>query len=186
VLRVNTTVVTVVAPADAAPLEGLRTGNVRIVRPASDASPLDRAMTASRLVSARSAPYVLHDADPLAWVADAWTDRFDGRGVVGDLEVAVSETLARWRAGSLELPDYYLLVDPEGLEPTRRHWYMGVLGSAAPARVVPARPAVSVIDQLGTLPPGPWWPDLDRLLVDLDRVVPDQVGRPGSPESSSG
>ncbi|MGD9796598.1 MAG: hypothetical protein AB7H43_03765 [Acidimicrobiia bacterium] len=180
-LSLNTTVVAVIAPGEAAPLDGLRAGNVRVVRADPDAPPLDRALAAWREASGTSAPYVVHDADPLAWVAEAWIRRFDGAGAAGELEVAVSETLARWRARSLDLPDYYLLVDPEGLGVTRRHWYLGVLGAAAAARVVPARPAVGLLDQLGALPPGPWWPDLDRLVADLDRVVPDQVGRLGPP-----
>jgi hypothetical protein len=30
--------------------------------------------------------------------------------------------------------------------------------------------------QLGELPTGPWWPDLDRLLADIDHVLPEQAG----------
>ncbi len=37
----------------------------------------------------------------------------------------------------VELPDYYLVLDPESWAPTRRHWYLGVL--ARSARVVPDR-----------------------------------------------
>ena len=36
-------------------------------------------------------------------------------------------TLARWRVGSIELPDYYVVLDAEAMVPTRRHWYLGVL-----------------------------------------------------------
>jgi hypothetical protein len=28
---------------------------------------------------------------------------------------------------------------------------------------------------IATLASGRWWPDLDRLLADVDRVVPDRV-----------
>ena len=107
---------------------------------------------------------------------NAWVRRFDGDGPIGELEVVVSDTLARWRAGSIELPDYYLVLDAETWTPTRRHWYLGVLHAAAPARVVPVANADAAAAALARLTPGRWWPDLDDLLHDIDRVVPDQVG----------
>ena len=139
-LRVNTTVVAAVAPTtgDASPLDHVRAANVRVLRPDTDVAALDRAVVAWEQARRTSAPYLLHDADPLAWVADAWARRFQEEGSAGDLEVAVTETLARWRARSLDLPDYYLLADPEGLSPIIRHWFLGLLGSAAPSRVVTA------------------------------------------------
>ena len=178
-LAVNTTVVAVVAPSGAAPLDGLRAANVRVLRADVEDPPLDRALAVSEQARRTSTPYVLHDADPLAGVAAAWVRHFDGQGEVGDLEIAVSEILARWRARSLDLPDYYLVVDPEALAPTARHWYLGVLGSTAPSRVVPAPPSTRLVDAIAELRPGPWWPDLDRLLAGIDRVVPDHVGAPG-------
>jgi hypothetical protein len=178
VLAVNTTVVAVVAPEDEKPLDAVRGANVRTIETEPDAPALDRAMAAYQTAQRTRAPYLLHDADPLAAVADAWARRFEGTGPAGELEVAVSETLARWRARSLDLPDYYLVVDPEALSPTLRHWYLGVLGSAAPARVVAGQPSTPVADQLGTLRSGPWWPELDRLLDGIDEVVPDQAGLP--------
>jgi hypothetical protein len=40
-------------------------------------------------------------------------------------------------------------------------------------------PADATADKLratiGNLASGRWWPDLDRLLADVDRVVPDQL-----------
>jgi hypothetical protein len=176
VLKVNTTVIAVVAPADATPLDAVRAANVRVLRSEPDTPALERATLAWEQARRTTAPYLLHDADPLAWVADAWARRFDGQGAVGELEVAVAETLARWRARSLDLPDYYLVVGPEGFSPTLRHWFLGVLGSAAPTRVVTTRPSIPVVDHLGDLRPGPWWPELDRVLADIDRVVPDQAG----------
>jgi hypothetical protein len=189
VLAVNTTVVAVVAPDDEKPLDGVRAANVRTIEPEPEAPALDRAVAAYEGARRTRAPYLLHDADPLAAVADAWARRFEGRGPAGELEVAVAETLARWRARSLDLPDYYLVIDPEALSPTLRHWYLGVLGSAAPARVVAGQPATPVADQLGTLRSGPWWPELDRLLDGIDRVVPDQAGdiasrTTGAPETT--
>src|SRR3712207_7746001 len=49
----------------------------------------------------------------------------------------------------------------------RSHWYLGFLHAAAPARVVPA---TSIVDELGRLPTGRWWPDLDRLLDGVESV----------------
>jgi hypothetical protein len=172
VLRVNTTVVAVVAPAtgDVSPLEQVRAANVRVLRPDADAPALDRAIAAWEQARRTNTPYLLHDADPLAWVANAWARRFQQEDSPGDLEVAVAETLARWRARSLDLPDYYLLADPEGLSPILRHWFLGLLGSTAPSRVVTGRAGPPLVDRLADLHPGPWWPDLDR-------VLPEQLGR---------
>jgi hypothetical protein len=119
-------------------------------------------------------PYLVHDADPLALVADAWVRRFDEQGPAGELEVAVRETVGPWRARAIELPDYYLLLDPGSWGATRRHWYLGLLHRAAPSRVVPAD-ADRVQATIATLASGRWWPELDRLLADVDRVVPDRV-----------
>jgi hypothetical protein len=129
-------------------------------------------------------PYLVHDADPLAAVADTWVRRFDEAGPIGELEVAVSETLARWRVGSIEMPDYYLVLDAESWPPTRRHWYLGVLHAAAPARVVPVPDPDAAARMLPRLSAGAWWPDLDDLLAGIEQVVPDQVV-PGSEGSSA-
>jgi hypothetical protein len=187
VLSVNTTVIALVAPpaagtGDAGPLDDVRATNVRVLRIDADAPALERAASAYEQARRTRTPYLLHDADPLAWVADAWAERFEGPNVAGALEVAVAETLARWRARSLDLPDYYLVVDPEGFSPVLRHWFLGVLGSAAPRRVVTGRPEAPVVDRLVDLRPGPWWPDLDRLLADLDRILPEQAGLGPAPQ----
>ena len=169
--RHATTVVAVVGTGARAAVESLRgRANVRVVV-------TDDPEAAWRLAAGASVPYLVHDADPLAAVADAWVRRFDEGGAVGELEVAVADVVARWRSGSVGLPDYYLVVDAEELLPTRRHWYLGVLHGAAPARVVPAAgsgPALA--DELGRLPTGRWWPDVDRLLEGVESVVPDRVG----------
>jgi hypothetical protein len=181
VLRVNTTVVAVVGPTGASsPLEHVRAANVRVFRPDRAATALERAVMASEQARRTNTPYLLHDADPLAWVADAWSQRFEDRGSAGDLEVAVAETLARWRARSLDLPDYYLLPDPEGLNPILRHWFLGLLGAAGPDRVVTTRPGAPVVDRLADLHPSPWWPDLDLVLAGIDRVLPEQLGGSGT------
>jgi hypothetical protein len=135
---------------------------------------LERATRALSAGARTNLPYALHDADPLAMVADAWVRLFDGEGPVGELEVAVTETIARWRRRAIELPDYYLLVQPEAWTPTRRHFYLGVVASVAPARVVVTDGNLTAaIAGLGT---GRWWPDLDRLLDGIDRQVPDRAG----------
>jgi hypothetical protein len=159
--RTSTTVIAVIGDAgDArASVERLgRAANVVALVPPVDDPPLDRAVGAWHDAACAHSPYFVHDADPLA-------------------EVAVAETLARWRPGSIELPDYYLALDADTWSPTRRHWYLGVLHAAAPARVVPVT-GTDAEATLGRLGSGRWWPDLDQLLEGVDRVAPDQVGAP--------
>jgi hypothetical protein len=167
-----------VGPGTGAVLRALESAaNVRVPTIDDDASPLDRAVTATGVAAGAHAPYLVHDADPLAVVADAWVRYFDGTGPRGELEVAVSETLARARTGAIELPDYYVVLDPEQLEATRRHFWLGLLHRDAVARVVPAHPdATSVLTALGTLGPGRWWSPLDDLLRGIEHEVPDQIG----------
>jgi hypothetical protein len=176
-MRLSTTVVALVGERAPECLEALRqAANVRVVRPDPQDAPLERAMAAYRVAAGTNVPYLAHDADPLAPVADAWIRRFDQQGPAGELEVAVSETLQRWRADSIALPDYYLVLDADTWEATRRHWYLGFLHRAAPSRVVPtAGTASAVTEQLPRLASGRWWPGLDRLLEDVDRVVPDRA-----------
>jgi hypothetical protein len=176
VLVANMTVVAVVGPEGSHPLAGIQAENVRVFETDPAAPALDRAVAACERARSSAAPYLVHDADPLAVVAEAWAAWFDGQGARGDLELAVTETLARWRTGALDLPDYYLVIDPEAFGPTVRHWYFGVLGAAAPTRVVASEPATPVVDQLTALRSGRWWPGLDHLLDGIDRTVPDRAG----------
>ena len=67
-LAAHTTVVAVVAGADAAPLASVRAANVRVV-PAGDGAPVERATKAYEEARRTTLPYLVHDADPLAWVA---------------------------------------------------------------------------------------------------------------------
>lgn len=173
--RLSSTVVVVAgehAPRVLAGLEGLH--NVRtVVR--GDRGPAE--VTAS-LAWASAATYVVHDADPLAGVADAWAGFFDGTEPVGGLEAAIETTLAELDAERLVLPDYYIVLEPDDLPPTRRHWWLGVLAGAAPARVVPAPASASAVAEvLGRLAAGRWWPaDVARWLRELPRTVPDRAG----------
>jgi hypothetical protein len=175
--RTSTTVVAVVGGTARACVERLDRGaNVATLVPDPDDPALDRAVAAWNAATRMHTPYFAHDADPLGAVADAWVRRYDEQGPMGELEVAVSDTLARWRAGSLDLPDYYLVLDTEAWGPTRRHWYLGVLHRAAPARVVPVPNADAASSVLSRLSAGRWWPNLDDLLDRVDQVVPDKVG----------
>lgn len=149
--------------------------NVATMRPDPDGDDLDRAVAAWSDASRAHTPYVAHDADPLSVVADAWVRYYDDVGPIGELEVAVAETLARWRVGSIELPDYYVVLGAETWAPTRRHWYLGVLHRASPPRVVPVPDADAAAAALARLATGRWWPDLDTLLTGIERQVPDRV-----------
>jgi hypothetical protein len=177
VQRVSTTVVALVGPEARALAEALgEAANVRAVLPDAEAAPLDRAVQAWREAQGAHIPYLVHDADPLAEVAAAFERWYDQKAGRGELEVAVTETVARWRARNLELPDYYLVVDAESLGATSRHWYLGFLHQASPVRVLPA-PAdpLGAAARITHLPAGRWWPDLDRLLADVDRAVPNAI-----------
>jgi hypothetical protein len=166
----------VVAGGEAAgvvrPLDGL--ANVRAA-----AVPDDEA--ARELVAQSHTAYVVHDADPLAGLATAWTGFFDGNDTPGTLEVAVEATLSALRRGSVVLPDYYVVLDPQSLPPTEKHWWLGVLAGASPSRVIPAAAsAAAVAGVLSRLPSGRWWPEPpDEWLRGLTRAVPDRVGVPG-------
>jgi hypothetical protein len=183
--RTSTTVVAVVGTGAAECVHRLgEAANVVAVSIDVDDPPLDRAVATWSEVTRAHTPYLVHDADPLAAVADAWVRHFDEEGAIGELEVAVAETLARWRVESIELPDYYLVLDAEAWSATRRHWYLGVLHRAAPARVVPVPDPDAAARALPRLGAGAWWPDLDDLLAGVEQVVPDQLS-PGSAGASA-
>ncbi|GHE81545.1 hypothetical protein GCM10017786_10020 [Amycolatopsis deserti] len=169
--RPNSTVVVLAGSGSAQILAGL--DGLANVRVASSGEP-------AALVGQTHAAYVVHDRDPLAGVADAWAGFFDRQAPPGTLEVAIEAAVADLRRGATLLPDYYLVLDPESLPATGKHWWLGVLAGAAPSRVVPAAPTVSAVrEALSRLPAGRWWPDdVETWLRDLVRVVPDQVGLP--------
>jgi hypothetical protein len=148
-------------------------------RPANSSQSYAKARSARELIVRAPGPYVVHDADPLGPVADAWLGLFEGRSTPDRLDIAVEETIRGIRAGELFMPDYYTVLDPESLSETRRHWWLGVMSEAAPARVVPAPAAISAVrDTLANLPMGRWGPDPpDEWLRGLRDVVPDQAGR---------
>jgi hypothetical protein len=185
--RTGTTVVAVVGDDASECVRRLGEAvNVVPVSVAPDDPPLDRAVATWAEATRAHTPYLVHDADPLTAVADAWVRHFDEQGPIGELEVAVAETLARWRVGSIELPDYYLVLDAERWEATRRHWYLGVLHRAAPARVVPVPDPDDAARTLPRLGAGAWWPDLDDLLGGIEQVVPDRLTPAQSSSDSAG
>jgi hypothetical protein len=125
------------------------------------------------------APYAVHDVDPLGDVGRSWVAYFDESAPVGTLEVAVEELIARLRRGVATLPDYFIVIEPESLPVTERHWWLGAVAAAAPSRIVPAPATASGIAHvLAALPSGRWWPDDHATwLRGLASVIPDRVGR---------
>jgi len=184
--RTGTTVVAIVGTGAADCVRRLgEATNVVAVSVDADDPPLDRAVATWSQATRAHAPYLVHDADPLSAVADAWVRHFDEEGPIGELEVAVAETLERWRVGSIELPDYYLVLDAEAWGATRRHWFLGLLHQAAPARVVPVPDPDAASRMLPRLGAGAWWPDLDDLLGGIEQAVPDQLAPVVSAASES-
>jgi hypothetical protein len=172
--RLSSTVVVVAGERADQVVSGLGSlHNVRALT-AGDRTPAE--VTAA--LPAVSATYVVHDADPLADVRDAWVGFFDETVPPGGLEVAIEATLGALDAERVLLPDYYIVLDPAEMPPTRRHWWLGVLAGAAPTRVVPVNAsAVTVGEALARLGAGRWWPaDLAGWLRGLPKVVPDQAG----------
>jgi hypothetical protein len=175
VQRSSATVVCIVGDVD---IDALARANVSTLSPAKDLGALERAMRATEAAGGAHAPYFVHDADPLVLVVDAWVRLFEGSGPIGELEVAVAETLARVRAQTVELPDYYLVVDGEAMTPTRRHWYFGVLHDAVPLRVVPVGGSGhhilgTILGTLEHLAATRWWPPFPQLLEGIERRAPD-------------
>jgi hypothetical protein len=175
VQRSSATVVCVVGDVD---VVTLARANVSTISPPKDLTPLERAARATDAASGAHAPYFVHDADPLALVADAWVRLFEASGPIGEVEVAVAETLARVRVQTLELPDYYLVADADAMTPTRRHWYFGVLHDAVPLRVVPVPASGSpIVDALEGLHATRWWPPVPQLLDRIEHRAPDAAPR---------
>lgn len=185
--RNPSTVVVLVGETGDALLSALaRSMNISVVRPGEgDADSLERAAEALGRAARSGSPYVLVPADPLAAVAAQWRAMWDvSRESPGsaDFELQAGLALAAWRAGRFELPDYYLEVTTEqGLEEQGPDLYLGPLRSARAHRVaLVAAPdgqerAARVLQTLGSLRPGPWWPPLDDLLELARRFYPLSV-----------
>jgi hypothetical protein len=149
-----------------------RSANVSLIRAESD----DLAGAAGALARAAriTAPYVLVAADPLAALAAGWRAMWDIKAEQHDVapfEIAASEAVAAWRAGTFELPDYYLVLT--GTQPADPDFHLGPLRSQRPHRVAvaatpetadPASRAAEVLRVMGSLRHGPWWPPLDQIV----------------------
>jgi hypothetical protein len=130
---------------------------------------------AQRFLAAAQSPYVVHDRDPLCHVAAAWVEFFDDLSSLGVLELEVDRALGALEHGGVDMPDYYVVVGPERLSPTWKHWWLGVLPRAAPTRVIPwdddgSMPLSRV---LRTLPTSRPWPAPGPWLNSVKHTVPD-------------
>ena len=137
---------------------------------------------AARRITAAGTPWIVHDADPLEHVAAAWVELFEERSTLGALEIEVETALALFEAGSALMPDYYIVLEPEGAPDTWRHWWCGALGHHAPRRVLTS-PAPTTTT--GCRHPAPArascpssrpWPDPASWLPHLPFEIPDRVG----------
>jgi hypothetical protein len=187
-----------------------RSLTVSVVRPAEAAGGrLEQAAEALSRASRTGSPYVLVPADPLATVAEQWRAMWDpSRESPGaaEFEVQAVLALAAWRAGRFELPDYYLDIAaaPAGEQGLQQQGpreqapreqapdlYLGPLRSARTHRVAlvaapdgPER-AARVLQTLGSLRPGPWWPPLDELLEISRRFYPGSLAEGDAALSAS-
>lgn len=131
---------------------------------------------ATRAVASAACPYVVHDADPLEHVAAAWVELYEEKATLGTLEVEVETLLGLFAAGDAVMPDYYVVVEPQSIEGTWRHWWLGALAHRAPSRVLPVEASGAALRaRLRALPSSRPWPDPEWLRrVQFD--IPDRVG----------
>ena len=129
------------------------------------------------ILSGEVAPGTLRAIDRSANVSLIRAESDDLAGAAGALaraapfEIAASEAVAAWRAGTFELPDYYLVLT--GTQPADPDFHLGPLRSQRPHRVAvaatpetadPASRAAEVLRVMGSLRHGPWWPPLDQIV----------------------
>ena len=134
-------------------------------------------VAASRRISSSQASYVVTDSDPLAHVAAAWVEFFDDRVTLDTLLFEAESAADALRAGRAQLPDYYLVLDPESVAGTWRHWWFGALSRKAPTRVLPVGASSREVGrQLRRLPTGRPWPgEYAEWLGGLQFEVPDRL-----------
>lgn len=169
-----------------APLEGLLNVHAASFRDHPDASDADVA----RWSAASTAPYVVHDRDPLGHVAAAWVEFFDEQVTLGVLELEIDRAVEAAERHLIAVPDYYVVVRPETMPITWRHWWLGVIATASPTRVIPwpgpgpgaARDDAdaSLVRLLRRLPTGRAWPEVESWLPGVVSQVPDRVGLGGA------
>lgn len=145
---------------------------------------LEAAAAALRRAEAVSAPYAVTGLDPLAQLRAEWLRMWEAQAGPGTFEVTAGRTVAAWRAGGFELPDYYVVVAEQATQraealPHHDDWHLGLMRAARPARVVAVAPgpdlaeeAASVLHALSDLPQGPWWPPLDELVAQARTFFP--------------
>ncbi|MCC2031360.1 hypothetical protein [Microbacterium allomyrinae] len=132
---------------------------------------------ATHLVTSASAPYVIHDADPLEHVAAAWVELYEERATLGSLEIEVETLLGFFASGEVVMPDYYVVAGPEAIEGTWRHWWLGALALRAPSRVLPVEASGPALrSRLRSLPTSRPWPDPATWLPHVQFDIPDRVG----------
>lgn len=155
-----------VAVARAPAAEAGQTGETAAARPGWEAGAL-----ALREAARRQSTYVIVADDPLADVAAEWRAMWDGLAGPAGFEARAAEVLAAWRDKRFELPDYYLVVPGAEPDGTGADMYLGPLRAVRPRRVAVAGMAgdaavqqARLLDTLGSLQHGPWWPPLDELL----------------------
>ena len=197
---------TVVVLAGSAPVEVLaaldRSMNVALIQPADpaedDSDGLQAAAEALQRAGRATSPYALVTADPLAAVAAGWRAMWDvsrPQGPAG-FEQAAARALTAWRAGRFELPDYYLVLstalETDEAGDQRPDFHLGPLRSARSHRVAfvaatePAQQAAGVLQALGSLRHGPWWPGLDEVIDIARRFYPDSLAEGSTPLATLG
>jgi hypothetical protein len=183
--------------------------NVTLIRPEGpadgDSDGMAAASAALQRAGRTTSPYALVLADPLAAVAAGWQAMWDVSRQEGptEFELEAAKALAAWRAGQFELPDYYLVLAADtganagagarsgagavaGGGEHGPDFYLGPLRSARPHRVAfvaatEARAqAVGVLQALGSLRHGPWWPGLDEVIEKARTFYPDSLAEPNS------
>ena len=126
-------------------------------------------------------PYLVHDRDPLGHVAAAWVEFFDDQSTFGVLELEIDRAVEAIERHAISVPDYYVVLQPESLPVTWKHWWLGVLATESPTRVIPWPQADdSLVRLLRRLPTGRAWPDMESWLPRVVGAVPDRVGLPGT------
>ena len=187
--RNASTVVVLPGPAPAEVLSAVgRSMNVALIRPDDpvddDGDGLGAAAGALQQAGRSTAAYALVAADPLAAVAASWRAMWDVSRPEGpaEFEAEALKALTAWRSGRFELPDYYLILaaGPEAGD-QGPDFYLGPLRTARPQRVAlvaatePAQQAVGVLQTLGSLPYGPWWPGLDEVIEAARTFYPGRL-----------
>jgi hypothetical protein len=193
--RNSSTVVVLAGPVPGEVLAAVgRSMNVALIRPqAGDGQDgLDAAAAALQRAGRATSPYVLVAVDPLAALAAGWQAMWDVSRQQGpaEFEQEAVKALAAWQAGRFELPDYYLVLADDrsarnnGTEDSGDHrpdFYLGPLRSVRPHRVAfvaatePAEQAAGVLQALGSLRHGQWWPGLDEVIQKARTFYPDSL-----------